>query len=72
MKIPDAYLQMVSNTCTSFQKNPCAHFLQHAWNKSCPQTVERQTDNRLTDKQTDNVKAIYPPPKFRLRGYNNV
>ena len=28
MKIPSAHLQMVSNKCTNFQKNPCIHFLK--------------------------------------------
>ena len=28
----------------NFQKNPCFHFLEHAWTKSCPQTGDRLTD----------------------------
>ena len=26
MKIPGAYLQIVSNQCANFQKNSCTHF----------------------------------------------
>ena len=69
MKIPDAHPQMVSNKCSSFQKNPCAHFLQHAWNKSCPQTGDRQQTDGQTDRQ---CKSNIPSPKVSLRGYKNI
>ena len=48
MKIPDAHFHIVSNMCINFQKNPCTHFLEHAWTKSCPQMGVRQMD-RQTD-----------------------
>ena len=69
MKITGAHLQTVVNECTNFQKNPCTHFLGHAWTESCPQTGDRQTDkqtDKQTDRRTDRVKTIYP--KLRLRG----
>ena len=76
MKIPSAHLQMVSNKCTNFQKNPCTHFTQHAWNKIMSThggQTDRQTDiqrDRQTDRQTDGLAEIDmppPPPKLRLR-----
>ena len=60
MTIPGAHLQLVSNQCTNFQKNPCTHFSEHAWTKSCPQTGDWQTEDR--------VKPIYPP-NFVCVGY---
>ena len=64
MKIPSAHLQMVSNKCTNFQKNPCTHFTQHAWNKimsthggQTDRQIDRETDRRL-DRQTDWLKPI--------------
>ena len=64
MKIPGAHLQMVSNECANFQKNPCTHFLEHAWTKSCPQTGDRQTDRQAES----NIS-----PKLRLGGgYNKT
>ena len=47
----------------NFSKNPCAHLLEHAWTKSCPQTG--QTDKQ-TDGQTDEHDEINPQ-KLRLR-----
>ena len=62
MKHPGAHLQIVSNECTNFQKNPCTHLLEHE-TKSCPPTGDRQSD-RWTDRQTDRVKPIYPQTLF--------
>ena len=59
MKIQGAHLQMVSNECANFQKNPCTHFLEHAWTKSCPQMGDRQTDRQAES----NIS-----PKLRLGG----
>ena len=44
MNIASAHLQMMSNQCTDFQKNPCTHFLEQAWTKSRSQTGDGQTD----------------------------
>ena len=54
-----------------FRKIPCTHFLQHAWNKSCPQTGDRQTDRQQTDGQTDRRimwKQYTLPPNFVCGG----
>ena len=59
MKIPGVHLQIVSNQCTNFQINPCTHFPEHAWKKSCPQTGDTQTD-----RQTDGQGETKIPPKF--------
>ena len=52
-KFTGAYPEMVGNECINFQKNPCTHFFEHAWTKSCPQTGDRRTD-RQTNGQGDN------------------
>ena len=44
MKIPSAHLQMVSNKCTNFQKNPCTRFLEHAYKKIMSTDGDRQID----------------------------
>ena len=77
MKIPGAHLQIMSNKCTNFQKNPCIHLLEHAWTKSCPQTGDRKTDRQTDgqmDRQTDRVKPIYPPQTLFAGGImkNNI
>ena len=71
MIITGAHLQTVVNECTHFQKNPCTHFLGHAWTKSCPQTGDRRTDkqtDKQTDRRTDRVKTIYPVPQTPFAG----
>ena len=56
MNIPGAHPQMVNNECANFQKNPCTHFLEHAWTKFRP--------HRGTVRQTDRWKPIYSPNSF--------
>ena len=53
MKISDAHLQIVSNQCITFQKNPSSHLINHAWTN--PQTGVRQTDGET------NVNVIFFP-----------
>ena len=54
MNISGAHFQIVSNKSTHFQKNPCTHFLEHAWTKSWGK------DGQI-NRKTDRVKPIYTP-----------
>ena len=46
MKVPVAHLQMGKNQSANFQKNSCAHLLEHHQNQ-----VHRRGTNRHTDRQ---------------------
>ena len=61
MKVPVAHLLMGNNQSANFQKNSCAHLLEHHQNH-----VHRRGTNRQTDIQTNRVKPI-----LYLRGYND-
>ena len=55
MIIASAHLQMMSNQCTDFQKNPCTHLLDHRG--------QNHVHRRVTDGQTDGQgETNIPPP----------
>ena len=64
----------VSDQCMNMKKNPCIHFLEHAWSKSCLHTRDRRTDRRTDrqtnkkNRQTDSVKPIYSETSFAGEG----
>ena len=54
MIIASAHLQMMSNQCTDFQKNPCTHLLDHRG--------QNHVHRRVTDGQTDEQGETNIPP----------
>ena len=64
MKIPGAHFQIVTNKSTHFQKNPCNHFLEHTWTKSCLYMGEGRRDSQTDGQSKTNIH----PPNFVCRG----